>query len=336
MKVFILIDFIIVFFFKKNQTLRYFTMFSDGTRSFETEEAAFEAAHEKSKEMERKYLKLCQKRLEEDWVRALLYGFGPYGMSSDFDYFLSFLRESYVSEKYDCLDLDIYSESSKLFLVRYTMEMLSNMCKASDDGNALESEYLPVKFFMLACLAREEQLKTEVMQKTHRGRIASEQSVLLVDFFAFIKRDLEYLTQSSFNEFNIKKMMDDFMTRVVYKYEGLLLEDNLNSSFAPTPQSQSSFSNIALSTSLSFTSPPPSVSFGRRPDPGRDKGLPLPEMYDRKYGSAQTAATAERVAAISYYALISILVNFYMNHCYDIQLPPGLLYNTSRPSGSRY
>jgi hypothetical protein len=311
-------------------------MFVDGTDQFEKETTAFEITHDKSKEMERKYLKLCQKRLEEDWIRALFYGFGPYGMSSDFEYFLSFLRESYVSEKYDSLDLDICSESSKLSLVRYTMEMLTNLCKQSDDENALESEYLPVKFFMLSCLAREEQLKTEVMQKTHHGNISHLHSVWLVDFFAFVKCDLEYLTRSSFNEFNIKKMMDDFMTRAVYKYEGLLLEDRLNpsSSFATVPQSRSSFSNAALSSSsLSFASSPPTTSFGRRPDPRYDKGLPLPEMYDRKYGSAQTAATAERAAAISYYALISILINFYMNHCYDIRLPPVLLYITSRPSG---
>jgi hypothetical protein len=315
-------------------------MYVDGTDEFEKELSMFVSTHDRSKNMEKRYLKMCQRRLGEDWVRALLYGFGPYRMSSDFDYFLSFLRESYVSERFDFLDLDICSESSKLYLVRYTMELLTNLCKQSDEDNALESEYLPIKFFMFACLAREEQLKTEIMKKTHHGQITSQHSVWLVDFFNFIKRDFEYLTQSSFSEFTIKKMMDDFMTRAVYKYEGLLLQDDLNSSFAPPPSSQSSFANIALSTSVSFSTPHPSAmsasSFGKRPNPQHEKGLPLPEMYDPKYGSSQTAAAAERAASISYYALISVLINFYMNHCYDTQLPQGLYYHTTRPSGTTF
>lgn len=304
-------------------------MYVDGTREFEKELSDFEMTHDQSKSMERRYLKMCQKRLETDWMRALLYGFGSYGMSSDFNYFLAFLRENYVSERFDSLDLDICSESSKLYLVRYTMELLTNLCKQSDEENALESEYLPIKFFMFACLAREEQLKTEVMKKTHNGQITSQHSLWMVDFFNFIKRDFEYLTQSSFSEFTIKKMMDDFMTRVVYKYEGLLLQDDLNSSPPPTPL-KSSFAIIGSSTTSSLS------SFSKRPDPQNEKGLPLPEMYDPKYGSAQTAAAAERAASISYYALISILINFYMNHCYDTQLPQGLYYHTNRPSGATF
>ena len=314
-------------------------MFVDGTREFQRENANFEASFEKSKEMERRYVKLCQERLEKDWIRAVLYGFGPYRMSEDFDYFLSFLEKSYVSPNYDFLDLDICSEGHKLYQVRYTMELLKNLCTQSDDDNAPESEYIPIKFFAFACLAREEQLKTEVMKKTHSGDMTREESIHLVDFFNFIKRDFEYLTQSSFNEFNIQKMMDDFMTRVVYKYEGLLLDDSLNASFSSLPPLRSSsFSNIASTASVSFAVPPspPSSFSSQTPGPRSEKGLPLPEMYDPKYGSTQMAAAAERAAAISYYALVSVLVNFYMNHCYDTRLPQGLLYYTSRPSGTTF
>src|SRR5690606_9368150 len=134
-------------------------MYSDGTYEFEREASLFVATHDKPREMERRYLKLCQSRLESDWMKALFYGFGPYSMSDSFEYFSNFLKSSYVSEKYDSLDLNICAESSKLILVRYTLQLLLNMCKQADVSNAMESEYMVVKFFMLACLSREDQLK---------------------------------------------------------------------------------------------------------------------------------------------------------------------------------
>jgi hypothetical protein len=303
--------------------------FTDGTAAYEKEASLFEATFEESKTMETLYANECKRRMEFDWLFAFFFGFGRCGMSNDFKYFLLFLNDMYVSLDYDAFDAEGCSESFELRIVRSAMDTLSDLCVQSDEENALESPYLPVKFFMLACLAREGQLVEILLGLTDDGKITERRKTWLMDFFKFIRKDFDFLTQSNFNEFNIRKMMDDFMTRAVYRYQGLLLDEDpsprsstlLASSSFPSERKRVETARLAASAHRATTRLAPvivtSVGGG---------GLPLPEMYDPKYGSSQTAALSKRAASISYYALVSTLVHFFMNHYYATPLPPGLHY----------
>lgn len=337
-------------------------MFSDGTRVFQEEASMCEATNTKSIDMDRKYFELCKQRFQNDWLHSFLFGFKAYAMSESYDYFVEYLTQSYVSEKYDVHDLDIYAEPSKTKLVRYTLELLKNLCKQADaEYGAPESDYLVVKFFMLACLAREDQLQKTIMEQINGGNLTEVQTAKLVEFFSFAKNDLEHMTQSAFGEFNVICMVLDFINRCTQKRMGLLRHDEIEQyeknnahnkrRSQPSLLSSSSSSSyvggkrkeegsqsastrtyrtMSLSTSTTFTPPPPPKREHSGPGAKEIEKLTLPELYDARHGSAQTAALAERTAAISYYAVVSAIACFYCNAYYDVQLPD-ILSNNNRP-----
>lgn len=317
--------------------------YTHGTFHYEEDVSIFDSTFDKSKEIEVDIIQLSHERMQKNWLRMLLYGFGLYTMSSDFDRFIEWLNDMYLDKKYDIYNKDKNNESYDLFLVRYTIQLLKNACTFFDEQNGLEGSYIPVKFFMLACIAREEHLKSQVLSKIDYNKQNPLEEKKIVDFFDFLKIEFNYILKSSFNEFNIEFMMNEFMTRVIMKHSGFL---DLRESSAKVNSSNRTISNLNIDPRLITTSEEtenvsnilnttpeiPQQSNIIRNQPSsileeHSRKLPLPKMYDPKYGSSQIAALAKRNSAISYYALICMQINFYMNHFYNTPLPKGLYYN---------
>lgn len=376
--------------------------YSDGTVVFQQELSLFKATHAQSKELEIQAMLQCHRRMETDWIHCVLYGFGSYQKSVDFQCFVQWIKDTYTAKKYDKLNLDGCTIGYELSLVRNTMKLLSNLCKFCDHHNALEGDYIPVKFFMLACVAREESLRTEVLKKMNVVPRSPHDREQVIQFFSFIKREIRALTKSNFNEYNIKYMMDKFMERVVLKYAGALFDESMrcdeqghsytpSSSFAATAatttsnlrnkqqqQQQTGFSSMIAQWSKDYLKGGTDEE-GEEDDPNHSKknekstnsdsedmntddddddddidigvnsngqatqkstqqqsrsqekkGVPLPQMYKPEYGSVQTAALAKRAEAVSYYAIIATLINFYMHHFYNSPLLMGLHYNPQK------
>lgn len=337
----------------------------------------------------------------QDWLTAFFFAFGGCSMSKDFNTFVEYLERMYLHPKYDKHCSDHGSEPFELNLVRRTIQTLAALCQQCDDREADEQCYIPVKFFMLTCMAREISLEKEILKQT----VDDNQGKATV-FFPYLKKMITHICTGDFKEFNSKYMVTQFISYCMMQYCGLNLEGE---AFKITIDRTSGIVNVPLPTKPMDCPPPPStprtpfgvpatprsaftsgsnnqadsilasspVSTTRKrkiqdilgppaspdmvsttnendvvsqsyPVPNlqqqqqqqftntveeihqnkRKKGYAtLPEMYELGQTSAQMEALSKRTASISYYATVSLIISYYVDHVHGVGLPRGLKYS---------
>jgi hypothetical protein len=292
--------------------------YSDGTLAYEYDLNLFKRSLSVyDKTIAIRHQRISHAKMEKSWLHMLLFGFGLWGVSGEFRKIKNWLIKMYLHESYDDQTGDNDSDACSLELVRYTLELLDNLCTFMDDRRALEPEYLIVKVFVLACLAREEHLRDKVLFQCD-----DDYKEKAIRVFDLIIADFDRLCKSQFNEFNVKTMVDDLMSRTVEAYMGLRFEPDFTSVTTRTDDR----ANVNGAT-RDFISEIQTRFRTSRPLEDDCEHLPLPKMYDKMYGSTSVAALAKRSASISYYAVIALIINCYTNHYYNTPMPESLRYD---------
>lgn len=188
-------------------------MYTEGTNELDRErDELSNTFSEYLTEMEWMAYDITEERLEKDWLKAFWYSFGDKKMSTNFEYFAKFLEDMYLDS----------AGTGQAKTVKYTMLVLRKLCEYCEKTNAPESFYKPVKFFVLACLAREKDLEQKVRALCKNERKDDDAQTRSLDyFFDFVRSEISDMMQSPITEFNAGSFMTDFLTRCLIEYEGI-------------------------------------------------------------------------------------------------------------------
>lgn len=171
-----------------------------------------------------KYSKWSLERTTRDWFTAFFFAFGKCKMSSDLKSMMEYVNMKYADEKYDKHGTETDSEPYELYVIRFTLKSLEDLAKMCDGMGASvwEGHYVPVKFWMLACLTREPELVNQVL-----GVTAKDKKPTVVPMIEVLRKELGLLCRKPFHEFNIKQLIDKFYIKAVDIYACIDLRDGI-------------------------------------------------------------------------------------------------------------
>ena len=220
-----------------------------------------------------------------DWFSAFFFAFGKCRLSEEFLSMWEYMNRKYLDPKYDNLGSEQVSERHELHIIRKTAESLKcllSICDGTSSSRRWEGDYIPAKFWMLACLTREPELVRQVLAKTSPSKRHTVGPMINC-----LRRELNALKRKPFTEFNIRTLVDKFYSKAVQIYSGVDLLDGVYGVYSvmSTPSLPSSSTidggstgsdiwSTNSTTTLSSSSPSPS---------------PLSPYYP--YGSRMSTAT---------------------------------------------
>lgn len=191
-------------------------MYCDGNSIYKRKNEELSLVYREAKRFNAKYHDLFVERTK-DWMFTFFYAFGISNMADDYRVFVKSLNEHYFDQAYDKYSYTQGSEIHELSLIRYVTAVLSELCDQVDRLEIYdESLFIPVKFFMLACIAKEQLFRQSVLNSTLKSRVNATESL-----FAKLSDYIDDITRADFKEFNSKYMVEKFYEDCVIQYAGL-------------------------------------------------------------------------------------------------------------------